>query len=92
MFVYTVPMLIQPRSGETSNIMQIPQKANSREMEMMSLLSLERLCGIRSFKNTPKIPPRRKAARFMAMGLTMFAMLKAEAPAFEANASEMATL
>ena len=90
MLVYTVPMAMQPSSGDTSSSAQTPQKENSRAMEMISLLSVERLLGISSFMKRPKVPPRAMITAFRATGFTRAPKVK-PLPFREASATEIAT-
>ena len=85
-------MLMQPNSGETSIMAQMPQNANSREMEMMSRLSLEHFFGMSHLRNRPNSPPSRKTSMFMMTGFTMLPMLTEELPVWTVSASEIATL
>ena len=65
---YIVPIDIHPRRGEISKTAQIPQKAKSSDIEIISLLSVLRFTGIRSFIKKPKIPPRIKTPILEARG------------------------
>ena len=84
-----MPMDMHPSSGETSSMAQMPQKANSRAMETMSRLSVERLWSS-SFRKKPKPPPSRSTSALMANGFSTAPAWNA--PVAEASATEIAML
>ena len=82
---------MQPSSGEISSSAHTPQNANKSATEMMSLLSFERFCGIRSFMKSPNTLPSSKTRRFRSTGLPSVSNEKPLAPLKEASATEIAT-
>lgn len=68
----------------------MPQKLKSTAMVIIKRLSVERCFGIKSFKKSPKSPPRRSTARFKAMGIRILLSLKE--PDCKATATEIAML
>ena len=89
MLMYTIPMDMQPSSGETSSIAHTPQKANSSAMDTIRRLSAERLPS-RSFKSTPNTPPSPSTPRLMARGLPISSSMFRDSP-LPAPMEEMAT-
>ena len=82
---------MQPSSGEISSSAHTPQNANKSATEMISLLSFERFCGIRSFIKSPKRLPSPTTSRFSTTGLPSVSNENPLAPLKEASAMEMAT-
>ena len=55
--IYTIPIAIQPRSGETLNEVTSPQKPNKTAITIINLLSVVRLFGMRNFNKKPHPAP-----------------------------------
>ena len=89
--IYTVPIAIQPSSGEISIAVQIPQKENRSAKETINRLSVERFLWINSFINRPQIPPSASTTRFLIIGRMMSVNLTAE-PVVADTAIEIAIL
>ena len=83
-------MDMQPKRGDTSSMAQTPQKANSRAMEIMSLLSLDRFGGMSSRMATPKRPPRIRTPALSSRGLISVPKENPEPPVWLARATAMA--
>ena len=83
---------MQPSSGEMPSSAQTPQNVNSSAMAMMSLLSVERFCGMSSFMRRPNTPPSASTPRFVSSGSTSVSNEKpCPPPDCAARATEMAT-
>ena len=84
-----MPMDMQPSSGETSAIAQMPQNANSVAIETISRLSVERLRK-NSLSITPNSAPSASTQIFARIGaITVESCML---PLCEAIATEIATL
>ena len=88
-FMYTIPIAMHPRSGETSRRAHIPQKEKSSATATISRLSVERLKSIH-FRTNPNPPPRAKTSRFRRRGF--MTDRSSNVPVEEATATETAML
>ena len=80
---------MQPRSGETSSRVHIPQNANSSAIETISLLSVERFWS-RTFSITPNRQPIMRTRMFIPIGFSTLPALKC--PEAFARATDIAAL
>lgn len=87
-FLYTVPIAIHPKSGDTSKIAQSPQKENITAIAMIRRLSVECLPKSSLSKN-PSAPPTTNTTTLYIIGKAKF--LKVTTPASEAVATAIAT-
>ena len=90
MLIYTMPIDMQPSSGETSSSVQMPQKANSVAIETISRLSeLEQVLNS-SFSKIPNAPPSATTPRLINIGLTTVLNVEPAPPLVLASAMEIA--
>ena len=81
-------MDIQPNNGDTSNRVQMPQKANSSATDTMSRLSVERFCSSH-LSSTPNRLPSANTSPLISSGFSTFPALNR--PTEAVSATDMAT-
>ena len=91
MFIYTVPIAMHPRRGDTSRSAHIPQNAKRSDTEIIRRLSSDRFVVMRKRRITPKRLPRRNTPIFTAIGIITL-VISIEFPVDNATANDMATL